>query len=222
MTPAPTSLLKRVPVRAVLASCAVLGLGTICTFAAFTDDGAVTAEFSTGNVDIAFDGKQQGNPVPYVSDLKMTNAQIGTVVYEPLIVNNRGSLDFSYTVTPTVLLSGTSNTLGLADALTIAVVKVATPAACDDAGTGFDAAAAVAQPVTEPVSAVSDVVLPVSPVLRSLETASPAPERDVFCFRVALPGATGGTTEQNNAADSLLMDQTVGVQFNFVATQLTT
>ncbi|MFC5931179.1 hypothetical protein D6T64_18245 [Cryobacterium melibiosiphilum] len=224
MTIAPTSLLKRFPLRAVLASGAVLGLGTILTFAAFTDEGSVSAEFSTGNVDIAFDGGAQGTPTPYVSKLAVTDAKIGTTVYRPLIVNNLGTIDFSYTVAPKVDTAVTTNSMWLAAALNISVIRVSALDDCKDDGVGFRAveaaAAAAGTPlVTVPVSAVNTLVLPVSPILAGTKSTLAAPVRDIFCFRVALPGATGGTVAENNAEDSKLMNKTLRLRFDFVATQ---
>ncbi|TFD49112.1 hypothetical protein E3T55_11815 [Cryobacterium frigoriphilum] len=215
MTIAPTSLLKRLPVRAMLASGAALGLGTILTFAAFSDDGAVTAEFSTGNVDIAFDGGAQGTPTPYASNLKMSDAKIGDVVYRQLIVNNQGSLDFSYGATQDVALSLTPDSAKLAGALDISVVKVTTVDTC--AAADFTTAA----PTPIRVSTVKSLTLPVSPILAGTKSKGSYPTKDIFCFRLALIGATsGGSVTANNALDSALMNETVGVKFDFVATQL--
>jgi len=200
---------KKLPVRALLASGAALGLGTMLTFAAFTDDGQVSADFATGTVDIAFDGGNEGTATPYDSKLKMENAQIGSTVYAPLLVHNKGSLPFSYTAIGS--LDEGSDT-GLAEALQIRVTTVSRDVNC--------VAGAFTDELAVSVADIANLILPVSAVLYPVSDG--VPNGDRYCFEVTLPGSQSEATEAaNNAIDNDLQGTEADITFDFLATQLT-
>ncbi|NED93885.1 hypothetical protein G1H11_00980 [Phytoactinopolyspora alkaliphila] len=176
-------------VRSFLALGAVLGIGTAVTLAQFTDSGDVVAEFSTGSVDIAFDGDNEGNPEPYVfTSLSLDNAGPGDTVVAPLEVNNNGSLDFDYAMDTEVGPLGDGDQAeadALAAALELTIVGVGSAAACDEAA--FDAPG---DPVFGPAA------------LPGGEIAEPGRflaegDSEVLCFRVdvgeAAPQGAGAT-----------------------------
>ncbi len=81
--------------RSVLALGTVLGIGTVLTLAAWTDDGTAQATFSTGNIDITLDGAQ-GNPTAYDwANLSASGMGDGTSKYANLAIANAGTLSFS-------------------------------------------------------------------------------------------------------------------------------
>ena len=178
------------------------------TFAAFTDEGSVTADFATGDVDITFDRSEDGSPEAYVSKLKLENAQIGDVTYATLLVNNSGSLPFSYTAMPRL---NDDSDAGLAAALTIDAVRVTNTAGC--------VASAFAATTSSPLTDVSELTLDRSAVLNSV--GEDLPNSDLFCFEVTLPGSTTGDTAADNANDNTLQNKKAGITIDFLATQLT-
>jgi hypothetical protein len=179
--------------RAVLATGAVLGLGAILTFAAFTDDGYVASTFTSGTVDISFDSTAQG-PIgaPYTTTLGISNGKIGSSTIAPLTVNNSGTLPFSYAMSTSASNGPAATTL--ISGLRVSIASVATAAACDAtsfaspiySGTGLTAAALSSRTLL-------------------------AGKSEVLCFKVDLP--TG-------ASDNAMQGLSTTAAFAFAATQL--
>ncbi|NDL55496.1 hypothetical protein [Phytoactinopolyspora mesophila] len=127
-------------VRSFLALGTVVGIGAVVTLAQFTDSGDVAAEFSTGSVNIQFDGDNDGDPEPYAfTALSIENAGPGDQTIAAIEINNNGSLDFDYTMDTTIepLDGDQAEADALAAELELAIVGVATAGDCD-AG-AFDA-----------------------------------------------------------------------------------
>jgi predicted ribosomally synthesized peptide with SipW-like signal peptide len=158
--------------RAILATGIVVGLGAVGTLAAFTDTASFTSTFSTGSVDIALDGTNEGKPTPYAFTAWDSLLMIpGTEKYAPLVVNNKGTSPFIYTMAvPT--LAGTTALAQGATGLQAGIVAIT--------GTTCDAAAfAAGTPVTATGS------------LSALAIAAPrtlAPgTSETLCFSATLP-----------------------------------
>ena len=189
-------LSKKSPVRAraVLAAGAVLGLSAVMTFALFTDDGYVASTFSTGTVDLAFDGTQQGpSATPYALEtLAITNGKIGSTTISPLTVNNKGTLPFTYSATTT-----SSGTAILANALQVSIVSLGASGTCDGTtsfatplytGLGLNATSIASRPLAAGAS-------------------------EVLCFKVTLPSL--GSDSQDNT----LQAAATTAKFAFAAVQ---
>lgn len=186
---------KKSPIRAraVLATGAVLGLGAVLTFAAFTDEGYVASTFSTGTVNLTFDGGAEGTPTPHTTALGFTVGKIGTTTIAPLTVNNDGTLPFTYGMTTSAASNGPLPATTLISGLHVTIASVATAGACDStsfgspiySGTGLTAAALSG---------------------RSLLAGT----HEVLCFKVDLP--TG-------ASDNAMQGLSTTATFAFAATQ---
>ena len=184
-------------IRSVLALGTVVGLGTVFTLAAWTDTSVVSGTFSTGSIDIKVNGFD--NPLPAVTNLSLTNAKPGDVVYAPLTVTNQGTINFGYTITPAITVASTSSPL-LESVLTVSAVQVATTGAC--ASAAFTAPA-VADQVIYPARALN-VTTPTAS--RSLVATTGS---EILCFRVELP----------SGASTNVQTQTTTASFTFLATQ---
>lgn len=178
-------------IRPLLATGAVLGLGTVLTFASFTDNDTASTMFSTGTVDLALDAT--GSDLNNWTLLGMDNAKPGDVTYAPLVVSNVGSLDFTYDMATTVVPAGND----LADALLVTIVEGAST--CD--ATAFGSSAV---PLTS--GKLSSVALSARTLVAKTSTAT---DSDTLCFKVELP---------STASDSL-QDASSPVTFKFTATQ---
>jgi predicted ribosomally synthesized peptide with SipW-like signal peptide len=160
--------------RALLATGIVVGLGAVGTLAAFTDTASFTSTFATGSVDIALDGTNEGKPTPYAftawDSLLMVPA---SEKYAPLVVNNKGTSPFTYTMAIPALAGTTALAEGPAG-LQAGIVAI-TGSTCDAA------AFAAGTPVTSTAS------------LSALAIATPrtlAPgTSETLCFQAVLPAA---------------------------------
>jgi hypothetical protein len=136
-----------------------VGIGTAVTLAQFTDSGDVVAEFSTGAVDIAFDGDNEGSPEPYAfAALTLEVAGPGDAVVAPLEVNNNGSLDFDYVMDTEISPLGDGDQAeadALAAELELTIVGVDSAVACDD-GAFDDPADPVFGPAALPSGEIAD------------------------------------------------------------------
>lgn len=83
-------------VLAVLALGTVLGLGAVGTMAAWTDDSTATSTFSTGSVALRLTGTNQ--KAAAFDDLTVANLAPGRSIAGRILVRNRGSLPFGYTL----------------------------------------------------------------------------------------------------------------------------
>jgi predicted ribosomally synthesized peptide with SipW-like signal peptide len=179
-------------IRAVLALGAVVGIGTVLTLAAWTDNGAATGTFSTGSVDLELNGV---DTAPVVTALALTNAKPGDVTYALLTVTNVGSLNFTYSIAPSITVPSTSSPL-LESVLRLGVNAV--PTASCTAGT---------------FTASSDTVIVDRPLSTTTATAARAltatTGTEYLCFRVELP----------SNADNAVQGSTTTAAFTFTATQ---
>lgn len=183
-----------VRVRAVLAAGAALGLGTVMTFALFTDDGHVESTFSTGTVNLTFDNNQQGAlAAPYaLTSLAIANGKIGSTTISPLTVHNAGSLTFNYSAT-----TSSTGSAALSSALQVSIVSLGPSGTCD-ATTPF--AGSLSNGSGLNATSIS---------ARSLAAGA----SEVLCFKVTLP------TTGSDATDNALQAATTTAKFAFAAVQ---
>lgn len=94
--------MKSARTRAFLTMGVVLGLGTVSTFAYFTDTATVQgATFTAGTLNLKVDGVE-GNPTAYGwSAFTANNLVAGESVAATFSVQNAGNVDFTYTATGT-------------------------------------------------------------------------------------------------------------------------
>ena len=177
--------------RPLLAAGAVIGLGTVATFASFTDNDTASTMFSTGTVNLAL--AAPGSDVRNWTTLGMDNAKPGDVTYAPLVVSNIGTLDFTYDMATTVIPAGNP----LADVLQITVVSGS--AACD--ATAFATGAV-------PVASGKLATLSLSGRTLSAKTSTTT-DSETLCFKAELP----------STADNSLQDKSSVVTLKFTATQ---
>jgi predicted ribosomally synthesized peptide with SipW-like signal peptide len=83
-------------VLAVLALGTVLGLGAVGTMAAWTDDSTATSSFSTGSVSLRLTATNL--KAAAFDDLTVANLAPGRSIAGRILVRNRGTLPFSYTL----------------------------------------------------------------------------------------------------------------------------
>lgn len=82
--------------RAIMSIGIVLGLGAVGTLAAWSDTATATSgEFKTGFIDIKLDGADT-NPTSISTGLTKTNMIPGDTVNASFVVQNQGSVPFSY------------------------------------------------------------------------------------------------------------------------------
>lgn len=162
-------------IRAVLALGAVVGLGTVATLAAWSDTGAATGTFSTGSIDLKLQG-QDGTVA--VTNLSMTTAVPGTVVYANLPVSNAGTVPFTYGFT--VASTNGTDTVPLNANLNWGIVSLGTATTCN--ATTYAAAALVPATNISPTALLS-----AAPAVSGRSLAVGATEN--LCFRVELPTA---------------------------------
>lgn len=118
--------------RALLATGVIVGLGAVGTLAAFTDTASFTSTFSTGSVDIALDGTNEGTPTPYAFTAWDSLLMVpGTEKYAALVVNNKGTSPFTYTM-PAPVLAGSTTLAQGANGLQSGIVAI-TGTTCDAA-----------------------------------------------------------------------------------------
>lgn len=177
--------------RPLLAAGAVLGLGTVATFASFTDNDTASTMFSTGTVDLALDAT--GSDLRNWTTLGMDNAKPGDVTYAPLVVSNIGTLDFTYGMATTVVPDGNP----LSEALEVTVVSGA--ATCD--ASAFAAGAV-------PIASGKLSALSLSGRALSAKTSTTT-DSETLCFKAELP----------STADNSLQDESSVVTLKFTATQ---
>lgn len=189
----PARLSRGRKIRAILALGAVVGIGSVLTLAAWTDDSTAAATFSTGSIDIKLDTTNEGNPTAHsFAALSMSGMKDGSIKYGGLLVNNAGTLDFNYTMATTF----TGDT-GLAGALRISVKTIGSAQACNQ--TNFDAGTNLVGPVAVgPTFTISTA---------RLLTAGTA---DNLCFKIELPTGSANTVQA----------KTVNASLAFTATQL--
>jgi hypothetical protein len=169
-----------------------VGIATVLTLAAWTDDGSAQAVFSTGNVDLKLNGADGISPAYDFASLSMSGMKDGSVKYGGLVVNNAGTLGFTYTMANTVTGDST-----LASTLRVTVVTLTLGTACDAtsfaAGTPFIAA-----------SALNGAGVAISSP-RTLAVAA----SDTFCFKIDLPSGSPNSVQA----------KTTTATFAFTATQ---
>lgn len=170
-------------IRAAVALLSVVGFGTVATLAAFSDQGSETATFSTGTLDMKFDGTTLDSPTA-LTTLNMVDVKPGTVKVAPLTVQNAGDLAFGYAMT-------TAATDALAPALQLSVVKVTSVEGCT-AAANF-APTATANVLVPAATALDDVAVTSS---RALAVGA----SEVLCFKVELPQATDNTFQGKSAS----------------------
>lgn len=169
---------KRFDVRPVLASGMLLGVGTVLTFASFTDTETAATVFSTGTVDLEL---EYGKTLGTWTTLEMKNAKPGDVSYAPLVVSNVGSLDFTYGMATTAL--GDDN---LAAAMKVTIVSGAT--GCD--ADGFPSGTPVLGESPLGTAVLSN---------RALAAAPDAATKETLCFKVELPSDTDDALQHKKA-----------------------
>ena len=162
-----TDTAKRVgAIRATLALASILGVSTIGTLAAWTDESQGVTTFSAGSVDLKFDSTSD-TPLALTS-LSFANAAPGTVKVAPLTVNNTGTMNFTYAMA-TSLTTTSSPSLAPALRVTIAVGATTCEGSTLTGGT-----------VLVGNAALSDL-----PAIASRALAASASES--LCFKVELP-----------------------------------
>ncbi|CAN5468260.1 hypothetical protein BH10ACT7_BH10ACT7_20580 [soil metagenome] len=191
-TPVPPRFSSGGKIRAILALGAVVGIGSVLTLAAWTDEGIAQATFSTGSIDIKLNGDDGVAPGYAFADLSMSGMKDGSVKYGLLPVTNDGTLPFTYTMGTTI--TGDS---GLAGALRISVKSVAA-ASCTE--TTYNAGTSIATPVAVDTGFVISTPrsMPVS--------VTP----DYLCFKIELPSGSANSVQ----------NKTVTASLTFTATQL--
>lgn len=111
-------------VRVLLAACSALGIGAVGTLAAWTDQStATTGTFTAGRLDLKVGTTAANvvdtNPTGFTS-FAMSNMAPGSTTTAQLVVNNAGTVPFTYTVSGTATNNGTgANQLGNAVQLQI-------------------------------------------------------------------------------------------------------
>lgn len=173
-------------VRGALASCSVLGLAWVGTYAAFTDDAAAESVFTAGEVDIVL--ANETDDAYAFTDLSVDAIKPGTVKYAALPVNNAGDLPFDYTLTTT-----TSTANDLAAALTIGVKSVI-GTTCD--ATSYGAGTAV----------VAESSLTTAPTSAARSLAVGASE--TLCFKVELPSGADNASQGQSTTATFTFDAT--------------
>lgn len=169
--------LRSTRVRALLSLGIVLGFGAVGTLAYWTDSATLAGgTFTSGTLDIKLGGADN-NPAAFSTSFAMTNMQPGSSKAATVLVQNSGSLDFTYTATG-IASGGT-----LASLLEFKVVPagVINGGATDCAGTSSYNAT---------MAASSNVITANRPL--------PAATSEAFCVVATLP--TGTTTGQNTSA----------------------
>lgn len=180
-------------IRAILALGAVVGIGSVLTLAAWTDDSTASATFSTGSIDIKLDTTNEGNPAAYsFAALSMSGMKDGSVKYGGLVVNNAGTLDFTYTMATS--FTGDS---GLAGALRISVKTIGSAETCTQ--TTYDAGTSLVAPV-----AVGNTFA--ISTGRLISTGG----NENLCFKIELPSGSANGVQA----------KTVNASLAFTATQI--
>jgi Camelysin metallo-endopeptidase len=147
------------------------------TFALFTDQQSVTADFTTGT--IALDAAK-------IAGLTLTSSNLmpGDVITDDVVVQNNGNAQLRYAMTTS---STNTDTKGLRDVLTLTVktIDVTTPLVpCDN----FDGASTLYNGVLGTNTAkFGDVTQGFQAGDRTLNGGA----NETLCFRVTLPGGTG-------------------------------
>lgn len=91
--------LRSTRVRALLSLGIVLGFGAVGTLAYWTDSAALAGgNFTSGTLDIKLSGADN-NPAAFTTSFSATNMQPGDSKAASVIVQNAGSIDFTYTAT---------------------------------------------------------------------------------------------------------------------------
>lgn len=173
-------------VRGALASCSVLGLAWVGTYAAFTDDAVAESVFTAGEVDIVL--ANETDDAYAFTDLSVDGLKPGTVKYAALPVNNAGDLAFDYTLKTTTPAGD-----ALASALTLAVNSVA-GTTCDAASYGAGTAV------------VAEGSLAVAPASTARSLAGAASE--TLCFKVALPSDADNALQGQSTTATFTFDAT--------------
>lgn len=186
------TLRKRTPrptgrIRAVLAIGGILGLGTVSTLAAWTDDATATATFSSGSIDLQLGG-DQGKPDAYqFTSLSVTGMKPGDSTAATLPVQNKGSLPFTYKLTATATPVNT-----LSGALTVTVTTGSVTGSGNSekcGGTNLMGPASISgSPSMSRTSAVA------------------AGEADTLCIEVDLPTGTGNDAQGQSTSVNLAFE----------------
>lgn len=176
---------------------ALAALGTLTgalwagTFASFSDTQTATSTFTAGSVDLQLNGDASTSYA--FTALSLSAMKPGDVVYKPLTVANSGTLPYTYTM-------GSSATnadgKGLASALVLGMKLVASPGACDAAGTGYAASA---------TTVVAEGALG-SAAISSRSLAAGASE--VLCTYVSLPSNAANSLQGATTTDTMTFTAT--------------
>jgi hypothetical protein len=127
------------------------------------------------------------------TSLQMSNVKPGDVKYAPLTIANTGTLGLTYTM---ATLATNPDSKGLRDALTLEGRLVASEAACDSSGTGFNAS------ITTVIPAGSLSAAAISSRTLGSGTA------EVICFKAALPSAAGDTLQGSSTVATFAFSAT--------------
>jgi hypothetical protein len=167
------------------------------TFATFTDDAASSSTFTAGTVDLEL--ADDADDSYAFTSIEMSNMKPGDVKYAPLKVENAGTLAYLLDMSVSATNGDAKN---LRDQLVAGAQVVANAAACDSAGAGYAAAAAV--PVVNTVFAEGSLAT------RAVDDrAMAAGASQVWCFKVELPSSSGNAFQAATTTATL----------NFTATQ---
>jgi predicted ribosomally synthesized peptide with SipW-like signal peptide len=180
-------------VRTVLALGTVLGIGTVLTLAAWTDDGAAEATFSTGNVDITLDGNQANPTANEWANLSASGMGDGTSKYSNLLIANAGTLPFGYQLGVT----NASGDASLYAALRVSATAVPDGTVCD----AFGLSAGAGKTVLFTDVAFSATAFPTT---RPLAGGT----QETICFRVSLPSGSASTLQSKTAVANFLFTAT--------------
>lgn len=179
-------------IRSVLALGTVLGIGTVLTLAAWTDDGSAQATFSTGNIDITLDGAQ-GKPTAYDwTNLSASGLGDGTSKFTNLVVANAGTLNFTYQLA----VSNASGDAALYAALRVSATVVPDGTTCDAAALLAGAGKTV---LFTDVAFGSTTFTP-----RTINGAG----HDTVCFKVTLPSGSASTLQSKSTVANFLFTAT--------------
>jgi hypothetical protein len=171
--------------RAVLALGAVLGFGATATLASWADTGSQADMFSTGTIDLRFDGTTSPNPTGLAS-LTFTDASPGAAVTQRLVVNNVGTLPLTYAMSVSTTTTTASD---LAPALQLTVLSNVPASKC--------ASDRIAAGTTGGKLLLDRVALSTASLTNQAIAASGT---QALCLSVSMPSTTAGSMQGMNTS----------------------
>jgi predicted ribosomally synthesized peptide with SipW-like signal peptide len=169
--------------RAILTIGCVLGLGTVGTLAYWTDSAAITGgTFTAGHLDLQVN---DSNTPPPVTSLAMSNMAPGESVAATFTVQNKGTVDFTYTLGATA--SGT-----LAPHLRFATYTGGTATNGTSGGLRVGSCSGAVQTTNQTLSGGSTPVIPTAQTL--VNTSGTQVVCVVATLDAATPNTVGGST----------------------------